>query len=77
VPVVVTQVGSMKFYVRHGYNGFFFEKGDSAGLARRIEELISDTDLRLRMGKYSRETIVKDYKWDRSAKEIVRILLNL
>jgi glycosyltransferase involved in cell wall biosynthesis len=77
IPVIVTPVGSMKHYVKEGYNGFFFAKHDSAALAGKIEELLLDPDLRRAMGKYARETIIKEFRWEKTIHEITRILLDL
>lgn len=76
LPVVVTPVGSIKVYVKEGYNGFFFSKGDSETLAKRIIELLVDPQLRKEMGKYARDTIAKHYRWDKTAATITRILSN-
>jgi glycosyltransferase involved in cell wall biosynthesis len=50
VPAVATSVGGVSEIITHGMNGFLVSPGDSAALARRVLELLSDPALRVRMG---------------------------
>ena len=50
LPGVVTDVGDQRELVRDGWNGFLFDVGDSATLARRLEQLTIDEELRCAFG---------------------------
>lgn len=54
-PVVATRVGGVPDLVEDGRSGFIVEPGDVAGFARCIVELLTDKDLRRRMGQRSRQ----------------------
>jgi len=74
IPVIVTPVGFMKTYVENGYNGFIIPKRGIEDLANKIEELMDDSVLRTRIGKNARKTINKTYVWNKTSKEIIRLL---
>ncbi len=50
VPLIGSDVGGIPFMIQDGENGFVFPAGDSMALERRLRELLSDPDLRQRMG---------------------------
>jgi glycosyltransferase involved in cell wall biosynthesis len=54
LPVVVTPVGGITDVVRDGVEGFIVAPGDLQNLADRIDALLSDSDLRSRMGDAGR-----------------------
>lgn len=53
-PVVATGVGGNIEVVADGINGYLFPPGDATALSHRIETLLSDPDLRQRMGEKGR-----------------------
>ncbi|MFH0979018.1 MAG: glycosyltransferase family 4 protein [Candidatus Woesearchaeota archaeon] len=77
LPVIVTPVGSMKFYIDDGKNGFFFPKRDSQALRQRIEALMLKPGLRKRSGAAARYTIESHHLWEHTSRQIKRILLDL
>ena len=54
-PVVANRVGGVPDLVEDGRSGFLVETDDVEGLARCIVELLTDKDLRRRMGRRSRQ----------------------
>jgi glycosyltransferase involved in cell wall biosynthesis len=72
--VLVTKVGLIKEYVRHRKNGMFFPTRNTYMLRKRIEELIDKKELRENLGRNARETIVRNYSWERTVYEIKKIL---
>lgn len=56
VPVIGSNVGGIPSLVRDGENGFLFLNGDVDALERRLRQLLSDPDLREKMGR-------ADTKW--------------
>jgi glycosyltransferase involved in cell wall biosynthesis len=64
LPIVITdRCGPIGDIVRHGDNGFVFAPGDVQTLARHLDALAGDPDLRARMASRSREIIAT---WDYS-----------
>ena len=50
IPVVGSNVGGIPTLIRDGENGFLFPVGDVSALAGRLRQLLSDPELRARMG---------------------------
>lgn len=50
IPVIATPVGSIPEVVRHGRNGLIVQVGDVDGLADALKQLISNCDLRRKLG---------------------------
>lgn len=74
---VSTEVGFIKSYIRNGVNGLFFQKQNPYHLARQIEKLINDPDLRKKIAKNARTTVVERFSWDKTAKGIIDALEKL
>jgi N-acetyl-alpha-D-glucosaminyl L-malate synthase BshA len=55
IPVVATRAGGLVEVVEDGVSGFLFQIGDVNGMAQKLAELGSDTDLRIETGKAGRE----------------------
>jgi len=55
LPVVCTDVGGNSELVQDGLNGFLVPSGDPKGLAEAIVKLVNNLDLRLKMGRESRQ----------------------
>ena len=63
-PVVASRLGGLPFTVVDGATGLLFEPGNAMDLARRIETLLDDTDLRKRMGRSGRRRFEEHYSWN-------------
>ena len=55
LPIICTDHGALNESVRDGWNGFFVPKSDPAAIARRLNQLLRDDDLRRTMGERSRQ----------------------
>ncbi len=64
-PVIAAPSGSIPELITDGESGLLFEYGDALGLARAIERLASDADLRERLGKAARRRVEEEYTLDR------------
>jgi N,N'-diacetylbacillosaminyl-diphospho-undecaprenol alpha-1,3-N-acetylgalactosaminyltransferase len=60
-PVITTDAPGCKETVEDGVNGFLIPVKDSKALAGSIEKLILDKELRKKMGKASREKVIKEF----------------
>ncbi len=68
--VITTPVGYIKKYILPGHNGYFFEKGDVEDLAKKIEGLVRNEELREFIGKNARRTIVNYYRWSETVRKV-------
>lgn len=66
LPVVTTRVGNMPELIRDGKNGFFVER-DAADIAEKLRWLRDDPELRDRLGRAARATVVESWDWRRQA----------
>lgn len=63
--VIVTDHAAITQSVKHGINGFIVKKKDPVQLAEAILKLVSDQNLRSRMGKESRRLYEEGFTEDR------------
>ncbi len=61
IPVVSTEIGSIKELVENGSEGILVRERDEATLAEAILELIRDPELRKYMGSKGMEKIIKEF----------------
>ena len=57
-PVITTPVGGMLDVVKDGENGIFVPVNDADTLAKTIDEVLNNGELRHRLGKAARQTII-------------------
>ncbi|MBS3066163.1 glycosyltransferase family 4 protein [Candidatus Woesearchaeota archaeon] len=75
LPVIVTKVGFMKEYIKKDYNGMFFPRNNVTNLSLKIMHLLMDKRKRAELGENARETVIRDFAWEKTYKKIKRILL--
>lgn len=63
-PVVVTRKGGIPLAVKDGYNGFFVRPRNSAEIAEKVNRLLDDPQLRLKMGQNARKSVEKKFSWE-------------
>ena len=68
LPMIVSDLDTLKCIVEEGYNGFFTKRGDENDLAETIIYLLENEEVRERMGKNARKK-VEDYSWEKIAEE--------
>jgi len=62
-PVVGAAAGGIPGVVDHGENGLLFPFGDVAALAGSVRLLVTDGELRRRLGEQGREKVARRYTW--------------
>lgn len=60
-PILTTTAPGCDDTVQEGFNGYKVKVGDSTGLSKKIQELIENKELRIQMGKNSRELFLKNF----------------
>jgi glycosyltransferase involved in cell wall biosynthesis len=67
VPVVASDAGGLPEVVEDGVTGLVVPRGDVDALADALVRLLSDADLRRRMGREGRKRALRRFDWDHSA----------
>ncbi len=70
-PVLGSNVGGIAEVIKHGENGYLFEKGNMDSFKKTLLEML-DAD-NTQIGKNARKTIVENYTWDKSAKILQKV----
>lgn len=76
LPVIAMSVGGNPMLVEHDVNGYLLDVGDHISLARAIDELSSDTELRRRLGAGSRRK-VEQFSWAECTVQYQQLLRQL
>lgn len=63
LPVVVTKVGLAKEYIKHGINGYLFDKRDEYALYSILQNLIKEPHMRVELGQNARKTVISQFSW--------------
>jgi glycosyltransferase involved in cell wall biosynthesis len=66
LPVVVSDAGGLPEVVQDGITGFVVEREDPAAAADTLQKLLTNADLRQRMGRAGRQHVIKNYEWSAS-----------
>lgn len=74
LPVITSRVGFIKEYVMDGVNGYFFDKSSSYDLYTKIKMLIEKREKWAVLGKNARDSVVKGFNWNETAKKVIEIL---
>ena len=69
-PVVASRLGQIADVIEDGFNGVLVEPGDACSLARAIEKLGSDEELRAKLGRAARQTVIERYTWRHNAERV-------
>jgi len=75
-PVVGSRLGQIADVIEDGSNGLLAEPGNSEALARAIEGLASDAELRTRLGLAARQTVIERYTWKHNAARVFDSMLS-
>jgi glycosyltransferase involved in cell wall biosynthesis len=79
LPVIVSNIPELTTIVEHNVNGLIFKCGNVDDLANKITLLLNDTELKLRLGKNARQTILERFASENIAfanEKIYEMVLN-
>lgn len=78
VPVVATDVGGIPELMIDGETGYLVPAKDSRELSKKVNKLLEDVNLREKMGKLGRKSIIeRGLTWEAHAKKTVDIFFEL
>ena len=77
LPIITTDAVGCREVVRNGDNGLLVPVGDVPALAKALRVLISDGDLRSRMGKQSRAMAEREFASERVIRETLGVYRSL
>jgi 2-deoxystreptamine N-acetyl-D-glucosaminyltransferase/2-deoxystreptamine glucosyltransferase len=75
--VVGTTTGGTGEVLRDGETGLTFRAGDAADLARQIERLAGDPELRARLAAAGRKAVRRDFSIDRTVDQLEALLCQI
>ena len=73
LPVITTKAGALPELVADGDNGILVEPGDVPALAAAIRRLLTDVELRQRMGSAGREAAENKFNWQEAARRTLEV----
>ncbi len=73
LPVIATEVGGIPELIRDGENGLLVPPADSKALARALDDLISNPERAVRMGRRGREIAQERFTLERKISETERL----
>jgi glycosyltransferase involved in cell wall biosynthesis len=76
-PVVASQIGQIERVITHNENGLLFDWDDDAQLKECIVRLTKDSQLRMRLGRAARDTVINNYTWDHNASRVLALVREL
>ncbi|MEW5977987.1 MAG: TIGR04063 family PEP-CTERM/XrtA system glycosyltransferase [Acidobacteriota bacterium] len=65
-PLLASDVGGHRELIQSGKNGWLFPAGDLSGLVAAMRLLLSNRDLRLRLGSQGRDWVLREHTWERT-----------
>ena len=77
VAVVAADLGQISEVVRHGRTGLLYPPGNLAVLTASCHRLLSDSKLRLMLGRSASKLIHTHYTWERNASRVIELARSL
>lgn len=73
LPLIGSDVGGIPEQITEGESGFIIPRGDSDLLAQRLRQMISDPEMRMRMGQAGKERFEADFQYERMLTKVERV----
>ncbi|MFQ5706565.1 MAG: glycosyltransferase family 4 protein [bacterium] len=73
--VIASAIGQIAEVIEDGRNGFLYDPEHPGQFVEKTCELIEDGDLRERLGREGRKTILKSYTWDKNVRNVLEVFL--
>lgn len=72
-PIVTTNFPGYRIVVKNGDNGFLTPERGVSEISQSLTRLVSNKNLRIKMGKRSRERVLNEFSWGAIGEEYTRI----
>lgn len=72
-PVIVTRTGGVTSLVKDGVNGYLVRSRNATQIADRVNKLLADDKLAIRMGERAHEIVAERFTWDKIAQRFEQI----
>jgi glycosyltransferase involved in cell wall biosynthesis len=76
-PLVASRIGQIERVITHNENGLLFDWDEEAQLKESIVRLAEDRELRMRLGRAARDTVINNYTWDHNASRVLAVVREL
>ena len=76
-PIITTTAPGCDDTVQEGFNGYKVNTGDSTSLSKKLQELIENKKLRIKMGKNSRELFLKNFTLEKVVSQTFELYDNI
>ena len=76
VPVVATRVGGIVDFLFDNQTGFFCEVKNPKSIADKVNEILSNQDLRDKVVENARKMVKEKYDWNIISKDMVHNVFN-
>lgn len=63
-PVVVTRKGGIPLAVKEGYNGLFIRPRNASEIVEKVNKLLDNESMRMKMGQNARKSIEFKFSWE-------------
>lgn len=77
LPVVASNAGGTPEIIRDGENGLLYRSGDAYKLAENLKRLISDKDLRKKIGEAARQTVLSNFSEEKVTVQMEEMYLKI
>jgi len=74
LPVISSKVGFIQYYIIDEQNGLFFDNQSGYDLGEKLNRLLKDKEIKLKIATNARKTIEKSFQWDNTAAHIRDVL---
>ncbi len=72
-PVIVSRKGGVSTIVKDGVNGYLIRPRSPGLIAEKVNLLLKDEKLRIRMGKQAYKTVVEHFSWEKIARKFFNL----
>jgi glycosyltransferase involved in cell wall biosynthesis len=72
-PVIASRIGQLANLIEDGVNGLLCPAGDPVALAAALDRLRREPELRARLGRAARATVLRHHTWEAVARRILHL----
>ena len=73
LPVVASRIGQLETLIVPERNGLLVRPGDAEALAAALERVKTEPELRERLGRQARETVLRNHTWDQVVERVFQL----